>query len=164
LLNPYDITTANSGRDYTFTTKREITYSVYFIDKSSSFGEINRVFEFGFFPIGEHSCIPLDSRVGHTIALIFQDFFLKSDNVILYIPYAEDNKDKKRLLRFNRWFKSFNGKLKCPMLHMDTIKIVSEIDDIDLDVAAIYKPEQKELSQKVFSVIEKNWRDDKLVE
>lgn len=87
MLSPYEIVVAGSG--YEFTTSHQITYYVYFIDVSETFGEKSRVFSFGFEPKNQshESALVKDVRIADTIAKIIDSFFIVNDNVIVYVPY-----------------------------------------------------------------------------
>ena len=148
MLNPYEITVVESG--YEFSTDNQIIYYVYFTDVSETFNERDGVYSFGFEPrnVTDQVLMPKDQRVGDTIAKIIESFFIKNKNVIVYVPYDKDKKDKLRMRLFDIWFNKYQDKVACPKLNKDRISLILS-DEIYLDVTAIFGIEQTELAQKI---------------
>jgi Family of unknown function (DUF6169) len=161
LLNPYDIKVVHSG--YEFLTDNQLNYYVYFTAVSQTFGEKNKVFSFGFEPkdIKDYSSIPPDQRVGDTIAKIMESFFNTNENVIVYVPYDKDGKDKLRMRLFSIWFNRYQGKLNCPALSKDSVSLILN-EKIYINVTAIFRIEQAQLAHRIlFEDLPEIWRSSK---
>ena len=101
---------------YFFETNDEIIYEVNFKptpylfgDEKSFFSDL--IFEFSilveFNP--NHKLPALDSKIGQTIALIFNDFYLKKGNSMsIYICDSSDDKQSIRKRKFDIWFTRYN--------------------------------------------------------
>ena len=148
MLNPYNVIEAHSG--YEFSTDHGIIYYVYFTNVGDTFGEQDCVFSFGFEPknIGSYHDLPKDGRVGDTIASIIESFFTQYENVIVYVPYDKDKKDKLRMRLFDIWFAKYQPLLNCPELCKDRVSLVYA-EDACMDVTALYRIEQTGLAQRI---------------
>jgi hypothetical protein len=100
---------------YAFETDNEISYEVKFVPSGYIFEEEHPARDFTYeFVIGvvENNTgknPPLDKKIPHTIALIFQDFFQENRNVGVYICDSSDDKQAFRFRKFNIWFNLFKG-------------------------------------------------------
>jgi hypothetical protein len=146
LLIPYDFTVIDNG--YEFTTSNALTYSVYFIDVTETFNSEVNVFSFGFGIEGYHGEIPQDGRVGQTIAKILDDFFLRYDDIILYVPSESDGKEKERLRLFDIWWTSYKPYFQCDNLEMDRVEFKYQ-GNKDFIVTVFYKVPQRESARKI---------------
>jgi len=147
LLNPYELTEVGYG--YEFISDHHLTYYVYFTDVSATFGVVDCVFSFGFElkHVPPNTEPPHDHRVGDTIATIVESFFLQNENIIIYVPYDKDKKDKLRMRLFDFWFHRYRPWVTCP-LHQERLTFRLTADNL-LTVTAIYKIEQQALVQQI---------------
>ena len=100
---------------YVFETDFSVVYEVKFKKSSYLFIHLSEeitqnVFEFvidvAFNP--NQVKTPFDSRIGVTIAHIFNDFFAKNNNIVsVYICESNDKKQELRMKKFNVWFHKF---------------------------------------------------------
>lgn len=101
-----------SDNSYIFETDYSIIYEIKFknsdyifnipIQKYSGF-----VFEFVIDILENRNLekVPLDKKMGLTIALIFNDFFIKNNNAVgIYICESSDSKQEIRMKKFNQWY------------------------------------------------------------
>ncbi len=98
-----------------FQTNNGLIYEVvfkpsgYIFDESAPF--YNNVFEFAILvaenPSGKNP--PLDKLIPNTIAGIFDDFFKKSERVVIYICETSDYRASARNRKFNQWFDWYKG-------------------------------------------------------
>lgn len=100
---------------HAFETQNEILYEVKFVPSGYIFEEGHPAKDFTYeFIIGvvENNTgrnPPLDKKIPHNIALIFQDFFQENRNVGVYICDSSDDKQAFRFRKFNIWFNLFKG-------------------------------------------------------
>jgi Family of unknown function (DUF6169) len=100
---------------YAFKTDNGISYEVKFVPSGYIFEKGHPAYDFTFeFVIlvvenntGKNP--PLDRKLPHTTAYIFQDFFREYRNVGVYICDSSDDKQAFRFRKFNNWFELFKG-------------------------------------------------------
>jgi Family of unknown function (DUF6169) len=99
---------------YSFTTINEIIYLVKFRPTPYLFGEdsifapycFELIIEVAENPTGKSPVF--DTKVSRTVALIFEEFYLNSDqNITIYICESADKRQNARRTKFNRWFEYF---------------------------------------------------------
>jgi Family of unknown function (DUF6169) len=116
---------------YVFETDFSVIYEVKFKNSSYLFAHLpevinQHVFEFvidvAFNP--NQAKTPFDSKIGFTIAHIFNDFFAKNNNAVsIYICESSDKKQELRMKKFNVWFHKFQDS---SYLKLDEILIDSK--------------------------------------
>ena len=113
--NPYSLTTDFDGF-HSFVTDHELTYSIYCIDSSESFGLEEghqcTIFQFGLNLETEVPKIPNDSRVEETVLSFISEKMSNNRNCIVYAGSPVGNKEKLRVRLFEWWFIRGRERLK----------------------------------------------------
>jgi len=112
LSNPYNLFEPDEF-SYEFVTSQEITYQIYFLDYSAMFADYPNIAEFIYtFNIdvidGNEKSAITDERIGITIVEIFKRFFIKIENVVVYVCDTTDKKHYARKRKFDTWFWKYN--------------------------------------------------------
>lgn len=98
---------------YIFLTDYSIFYEIkfknsdYLLDVIISDDINNLIFEFVIDVLENpnKSKVPLDNKIGLTVAHIFNDFFIKNNNAIsIYICDSSDAKQEIRMKKFDQWY------------------------------------------------------------
>lgn len=116
-----------SGNSFTFITASGTPYVVFFKSTNYLFEEgtpyANHTYELVLEIIDDDiKNLPIDNRVGETVAGIIKDFILSETNAVtLYICDSSDGKQLVRLRKFNMWFEKYNQGL--------LVKIEQELKD-----------------------------------
>jgi Family of unknown function (DUF6169) len=99
---------------YSFQTLNGVTYEVKFRPTPYLFGEDSIFASYSFELIIEVAANPtgkspvFDTKVSRTVASIFEEFYLNSDqNITIYICESADNRQNIRKTKFDRWFQHF---------------------------------------------------------
>jgi hypothetical protein len=98
---------------YEFLTDQGIHYTVYFLDYRAVFANyphiIAPIYTFNIDVIkGNPDNSISDERIGMTIVHIFNHFFKKLQNVVIYVCDTIDNREQARKRKFDRWFWRYN--------------------------------------------------------
>ncbi len=96
---------------YYFTTVNEVKYEVRFKDFFYLFDDANvyakSTYEFSIILLANHDA-PIDKDIAPTIALIFDDFFLRqTETVAIYVCDSSDGRQMARHRKFSDWFVYF---------------------------------------------------------
>ncbi len=105
-LMAYNFAYDSSNDTYTFITKNNILYKVYFIQDHTfePLGYQNlEVLNFTIEKLTD-KLEPLDANVSLTIGEIIKDSILNTNRCILFVCDSSDNKELKRFKTFERWF------------------------------------------------------------
>ena len=101
-----------SNNEYVFITDFDISYIIQF--KPTPYLPFvthpENVYEFviGILNNPNKSKTPLDSKIGLTVAKIFNDFFEKNNNVVsIFICESSDKKQDLRMKKFDQWFNKY---------------------------------------------------------
>ncbi len=100
MLNLYKIEPSEDGLTYHFTTRFNITYQLALT--AYPLGEVN-AFSLSLYPDKEPTQI--DYWIKNTVVKIVADILLKESNVIIYVCDNEDNREDKRHIAFEYWYK-----------------------------------------------------------
>ncbi len=97
---------------YYFTTVNEVKYEVRFKDFFYLFHDANvyakSTYEFSIILLANHDA-PIDKDIAPTIALIFDDFFLRqTETVVVYVCDSSDGRQMARHRKFSGWFSYFD--------------------------------------------------------
>ena len=113
------------NNSYIFETDSKITYEIqfkptpYLFDKKYEFANLTFEFVISVVYNSTHGRPPLDVQTSRTIANIFENFYLKTNNIVtIYICDSSDNRQMVRHRKFNIWFEEFHEDL---FLKIDTI-------------------------------------------
>jgi hypothetical protein len=159
LLVPYNISVVDNG--YEFTTKNNLTYSVYFIDITETFQSQVKVYSFGFGLVNHTGEIPPDERVGHTVTKILDDFFCVNDDIILYVPMESDGKENERLRLFDIWWATYKKYFVCENLVKDRIEFRYESNK-DFIVTVFFKEPQRQPALEIlYGSLPEIWDESK---
>lgn len=98
---------------FEFIATSGIKYEAYFFSYDFMFSDYPKIqspiFTFNIEPLeGNPDLVPLDDKIGATVAEIFRLFFIQFQNVIVYVCESVDNRQLARKRKFDQWFWAFN--------------------------------------------------------
>jgi hypothetical protein len=112
LLNPYPLQEADD-LSYQFPSDAGITYRVYFLDYSYMFEDYpamgGNIYSFNIDVVdGDVTLAGEDERIGITIVEVFRKFFVRRENVAVYVCDSADERHLARKRKFDFWFWKYN--------------------------------------------------------
>jgi hypothetical protein len=114
---------------FEFLTDQGIRYIIYFLDYSAMFADHNlagRVFMFNIDVIeGNPDQAGNDERIGVTVLEVFRAFFLKEQNVAVYVCDSADDRQLSRKRKFDYWFWRYNDGT---LIKEDDIAVVEGVE------------------------------------
>ena len=105
MLSPY-LLQENDEYSYEFLTEQGIRYSIYFLDYSFMFSDYpaiaENVFSFNIDVLdGDAESSMTDDKIGITILEVFNLFFKKLENVVVYVCDSIDDRQLARKRKFD---------------------------------------------------------------
>ncbi len=112
MSRPYPLQ-ENDEYSFDFKTDQGIKYKIYFLDYSYMFTDYPHitcpVYSFNIDAIeGDPDNLPGDERVGVTVLQVMKLFFLKIENVAIYVCDSLDERQFARKRKFDIWFFTYN--------------------------------------------------------
>lgn len=163
MLTPYPIITTDKG--YRFITTHQIYYEAYFTDITQTFPLVSiRVLSFGFdcAHVPEDCTItslPVDNRVGETIATILDQFFTHNRDVLIYVPMDTDQKAMQRSRLFDMWWQRFKPHLNCQVVERD--RYIFTYPGDEFVATLLYRTEVKAEIQIILSGLDSHQDENK---
>jgi hypothetical protein len=129
LLSPYPLQ-ENDRYSFEFVTDYRVRYSIYFIDYGAMFFAYPEIAEqIYMFNIDVIQGNPVDSasddRIGLTVLQVFQLFFQRTENVVVYVCDTLDDRHLARKRKFDSWFWRYNDG---SLIKEDDIAIVEGVE------------------------------------